>query len=266
MVYSVHQRGIKLATIIIDLGVSPMRQLPAFLLLTATMVGCQRNNPPTAAQAAASKPVPAPAPANNISGKVLERIDAAPYSYLRIQSAKGEIWAAVPETKLEKGAEVTVFNAMQMDNFESKTLKRKFDVVFFGTLDAPAESPSPAMQHAMAANGPVGAADVKVDKAMGQDARTVAEIHAQKMALKEKSVTVHGKVVKFTSEVMSKNWIHLRDGSGDASKGDNDITVTTKSTAKVGDLVLVKGIVRVNKDFGSGYTYAVIIEDAKIIN
>lgn len=243
-----------------------MHHFSALLLLTATLVGCQKNNPPTAAQPAAPQGASAPASANSISGKLLERLDASPYSYLKIKSAKGEVWAAVPETKVEKGAEVTVFNAMQMDNFESKALNRKFDVVFFGTLDAPAASPSPAMQHATAAKGPADAPDVKVDKAKGPDARTVAEIHAQKMALKEKSVTIHGKVVKFTSEVMSKNWIHLRDGSGDATKGDNDITITTKSTAKVGDVVLVKGIVRVNKDFGSGYTYAVIVEDAKIIN
>lgn len=245
-----------------------MRPFPTLFLLTATLVGCQRNSPPMVAQAAASKAAPttAPAPGNSIFGKLLERIDASPYSYLKIQSAKGEVWAAVPETKIEKGADVTVFNAMQMDNFESKTLKRKFDVVFFGTMDAPAVSPNPAMQHATAAKGPADAADVKVDKASGADARTVAEIHAQKMALKEKSVTIHGKVVKFTSEVMSKNWIHLRDGSGDASKGDNDITVTTKAAAKVGDVVTVKGIVRVNKDFGAGYTYAVIVEDAKISN
>ncbi|MBL0313433.1 MAG: nucleotide-binding protein [Holophagaceae bacterium] len=246
-----------------------MRQFPALLLLTATLAGCQRNSPPTVAQAAASKAAPAPAPAptgNNISGKLIERIDASPYSYLKIKSEKGEIWAAVPETKIEKGADVTVFNAMQMDNFESKTLKRKFDVVFFGTMDAPAASPSPAMQHATAAKGPADAPDVKVDKASGADARTVAEIHAQKMALKEKPVTIHGKVVKFTSEVMGKNWIHLRDGSGDPSKGDNDITVTTKDIAKVGDVLLVKGTVRINKDFGSGYTYAVIVEDAKITN
>lgn len=243
-----------------------MRPFPTLFLLTATLIGCQRNNPPTLAQAAATKTplANAPAPTNNLSGKLLERIDASPYSYLKIQSEKGEVWAAVPETKIEKGADVTIFNAMQMNNFESKTLKRKFDVVFFGTMEAPAASPNPAMQHAEAAKGPSNAPDVKVDKASGADARTVAEIHAQKMALKEKPVTLRGKVVKFTAEVMSKNWIHLRDGSGDATKGDNDITVTTKSTAKVGDVVTVKGIVRVNKDFGSGYTYAVIIEDAKI--
>jgi len=245
-----------------------MRQFPTLLLLTAALVGCQRNNPPTVAQAAASKATqaPVPAPADNLSGKLLERVDASPYSYLKIQSAKGEVWAAVPETKIVKGADVTVFNPMQMNNFESKTLKRKFDVVFFGTLDAPAAAPNPAVQHAAAAKGPDDAPDVKVDKATGPEARTVAEIHAQKMELKEKSVTIHGKVVKFTAEVMKKNWIHLRDGSGSTSKGDNDITVTTQGTAKVGDVVLVKGIVRVNKDFGSGYTYSVIVEDAKITN
>jgi len=243
-----------------------MRQFPTLLLLMATLVGCQRNSPPTVAQAAASKAAPAPAPANNISGKLLERIDAPPYSYLKIQSANGEVWAAVPETKIVKGADVTIFSPMQMANFESKTLKRKFDVVFFGTTEAPTASPSPAVQHATAAKGPDDAPDVKVDKASGPDARTIAEVHAQKMELKEKSVTIHGKVVKFTSQVMSKNWIHLRDGSGNADKGDNDVTVTTQGMAKVGDVVLVKGIVRVNKDFGSGYTYAVIIEDAKIVN
>ncbi len=244
-----------------------MRQFPT-LLLIATLVGCQRNNPPTVAQAAASKtaPAPAPAPANNISGKLLERIDASPYSYLKIQTAKGEVWAAVPETKLTKGADVTVFNAMQMDNFESKTLKRKFDVVFFGTMDAPSAAPSPAVQHAAAAKGPADAPDVKIDKATGPDARTIAEIHAQKMELKERSVTIHGKVVKFTTQVMNKNWMHLRDGSGNAGKGDNDLTVTTQGTANVGDVILVKGIVRINKDFGSGYTYSVIVEDAKINN
>ncbi|MBL0212098.1 MAG: nucleotide-binding protein [Holophagaceae bacterium] len=247
-----------------------MRPFPALLLALAALAGCQRNNPPTAAQAEAAKaaaaPAMAPAPANNLTGKLLERIDASPYSYLKIQSAKGEVWAAVPETKLAKGAEVTVFNPMQMDNFESKTLKRKFDVVFFGTLEAPAASANPAMQHAAAAKGPDGVPDVKVDKATGPDARTVAEIHAQKTELKEKPVSVRGKVVKFTSQVMSKNWIHLRDGSGNAGKGDNDLTITTQGTAKVGDVVLVKGIVRVNKDFGSGYTYAVIVEDAKLSN
>ena len=96
-----------------------MRQFPTLLLLTAAFVGCQRNTPPTVAQAAAAKAnaAPAPAPANNISGKLLDRIDAPPFSYLKKTKKMGEIWDELPETKIAKGADVTVFNAMQMDNF-----------------------------------------------------------------------------------------------------------------------------------------------------
>ena len=63
---------------------------------------------------------------------------------------------------------------------------------------------------------------------------------------------------------MGKNWIHLRDGSGTPEGKDNDVTVTTNDTVAKGDVVLVKGIVAVDRDFGSGYTYAVVVEDAKV--
>jgi hypothetical protein len=120
-----------------------------------------------------------------------------------------------------------------------------------------------AAQHAAAAAGPAEIADVKVPKASGADARTVAEIFAQKASLKEKPVTIRGKVVKVNDAIMGKNWIHLRDGSGTAGK-DNDLTITTQDQTKVGEVVVVKGTVRVDKDFGAGYAYPVIVEDAKL--
>jgi aspartyl/asparaginyl-tRNA synthetase len=82
--------------------------------------------------------------------------------------------------------------------------------------------------------------------------------------LKDKTVTVRGKVVKFTASVMGKNWIHLRDGSGSAADKTDDVLVTTAEQAKVGDVVVVKGLVRTDKDFGAGYAYKVLIEDAKL--
>lgn len=72
-------------------------------------------------------------------------------------------------------------------------------------------------------------------------------------------------VVKFNPAVMGKNWIHLQDGSGDAGKGTNDITVTSMEEVAKGQVVTLKGTMRTNKDFGSGYTYAIIVEDAKIV-
>jgi len=104
----------------------------------------------------------------------------------------------------------------------------------------------------------------KVDKASGSDARTVAEIWAQKGSLKGKTVTVRGKIVRYSAGVMGKNWMHLQDGSGDAGKGTNDITVTSQDGAAKGDVVTARGTVATDKDFGAGYTYPMIIEDAKV--
>jgi hypothetical protein len=106
--------------------------------------------------------------------------------------------------------------------------------------------------------------DVKVSKATGRDARTVAEIVAKGSELKDKTVLVHGQVVKYTPGVMGKNWVHLRDGTGSASDGTNDVLVTTQDETKIGDVVLARGTVRTDVNLGSGYAYKVLIEEAKL--
>lgn len=258
-----------------------MRRLSLVMLVALAVAGCNKKEPAAPPQAAGMPGAEAAAGAA-ISGKVLERLDAPPYSYLKLQTAKGEVWAAVPKADTAMGSEVVVAGAMPMTDFESKTLKRKFDVVYFGTLGgadaagAPAPAPAPgamagmpanpaamAAQHAAAAAGPAEVGDVKVPKATGADARTVAEVYEQRAALKEKPVSIRGKVVKFNESIMGRNWVHIRDGSGTAGK-DNDLTITTGDRVTVGDVVLVKGTVRVDKDFGSGYAYPVIVEDAKL--
>jgi len=270
-----------------------MRKL-LVVVLTLAAIACKDSSLPKAlaksekAATPAANAASAEAPAstgNPLKGKVLERIDAAPYSYLRLATATGEVWAAVPQTTAAKGAEVTVAGAFPMKDFESKSLKRKFDVVYFGTLSdanatAPAAAGAPAMppghpptsgdtttmgaQHKAAAAGPSDVKVVKVEKASGADARTVAEIYAQHTELKDKRVTVRGQVVKVNSGIMGRNWVHLRDGTGSAEKSDNDITVTTNDHVAVGEVVTAKGTVHLNKNFGAGYTYPVIIEDATV--
>ncbi|MBI3753845.1 MAG: hypothetical protein HY266_07395 [Deltaproteobacteria bacterium] len=91
---------------------------------------------------------------------------------------------------------------------------------------------------------------------------TVEELYAKKDELKGKKVSVRGKVVKFNGGIMGRNWVHLRDGSG--KPGADDITVTTNQNAKVGGTVVATGVVAVDKDFGSGYRYEVILEEADL--
>lgn len=134
-----------------------------------------------------------------------------------------------------------------------------------------AEPPVQAMnammkaQHSGMAAGPVDNTPISVAKAEGENAKTVAEIWAARATTHDgQPVVVRGKVVKFLSGIMGKNWIHVRDGSGSREKGDNDITITTNDTAAVGNVVVVSGVLHVNKDFGAGYSYPIIIEEAKV--
>ena len=211
-----------------------------------------------------------------LQGEVLEAKSVDSYTYLRLKTKEGETWAAVPSTTVKKGARVTIGNTMVMQDFESKTLKRKFDRIVFGSIVDPNAKPAAAMSSphgaapaaAMAApHGAVPAAKTaiaKVDKASGPDARTVAEVVKGKAGLKNKPVLVRAQVVKVTSGILGKNWLHVQDGSGSAADGSNDIILTTKDVAAVGDIVIAKGTVRTDVNVGAGYAYPVLIEDAAL--
>jgi 3-hydroxyisobutyrate dehydrogenase-like beta-hydroxyacid dehydrogenase len=103
-----------------------------------------------------------------------------------------------------------------------------------------------------------------ISKADGANARTVLEVITKSAELKDKTVRVRGQVVKYNPGIMGKNWIHLRDGSGSADNNTNDLLITTTAQTKLGDVVTISGPVHTNKDFGSGYSYKVLIEDATL--
>jgi len=92
--------------------------------------------------------------------------------------------------------------------------------------------------------------------------KTVAALYKEKTALAGQTVQVQGKVVKANNNIMGRNFVHVQDGTGE--KGKNDLTVTSNQTANVGDKVTITGRVVVDKDFGSGYAYPLLIEEANI--
>jgi len=213
---------------------------------------------------------PADAPSASVTGKVLEVKNVDSYTYLRLATPNGELWAAVMTAKVKKGSTVTIENGVMMSNFYSKSLKQTFPQVLFGALAGSATA-NASGGRAMGSAYPLVPAkklekinDAPVAKASGANARTVAEIIAKSAELKDKPVLLRGKVVKFNGGIMGKNWLHLRDGSGSADSETNDILVTSAAEAKVGDVVTVKGTIRTDKDFGAGYAYKVLIEDATL--
>ena len=95
-----------------------------------------------------------------------------------------------------------------------------------------------------------------------EPAKTIDAVYKDKTKLEGKQVTVKGKVVKVNNGIMGRNFLHIQDGTG--GKDTNDLSVTSTQTAKVGDQVTVVGKVILNKDFGAGYAYPLLVEEATV--
>ncbi|MBI5506686.1 MAG: nucleotide-binding protein [Deltaproteobacteria bacterium] len=214
-----------------------------------------------------------------VTAEVLETMNAANYTYVRVKTASGDVWAAGPRTEVKVGDKISFDRGVPMTNFESKSLGRTFDSIDFvgrfvvgdGTQGAAGAASAPAAGGPPAGSAPPHAgvskaAPTAVDLtgiAKAKDGKTVAEVFDQRTALSGKEVIVRGKVVKSNPEVMGHNWLHVRDGSK-GTDGSDDLTLTTKDTAKVGDTVVVHGKVVTDKDFGFGYHYDVMLEEATV--
>lgn len=199
--------------------------------------------------------------ANSVKGKVLEVKNTDSYTFLLLKVDAKETWVAVELSKVNVGSIVTIENSMEMKNFESKALKKTFPSILFGNLAGDGSAVSKPHGSATADAAPM---DVKVSKAAGANAQTVADVVNKASALNNKSVEVHAKVVKVNMGIMGKNWLHLRDGTGKQDDGSNDLLATTDAETTVGSTVTAVGTVRTNKDFGSGYSYKVLLEDVKL--
>jgi len=210
-------------------------------------------------------PVAPPAPGdgtgpiteNDVSGTVVETMSSGGYTYAKLERGGSQAWVAGPETPLAVGAKVGQTRGSLMTAFRSDTLKRTFDQIYFVASLTPIAGGGAAPAVTIAApNAPVG----KIEPAKG--GTTIAAIFAGKATLTGKPVVVRGKVVKVNNGILGKNWLHIQDGTGAA--GTNDLIVTTAATVTKDDVVTVRGNIATNKDFGAGYAYAVMIEDATI--
>jgi hypothetical protein len=218
-------------------------------------------------------------------------MDSAGYTYMNVETGAGTKWIAVNQTPVSVGDEVTYMDGMVMQNFVSKTLDRTFpEIVFSGGLvgkgaTPPAITPpgtaAESFSQALTSEGApaagdagmitgsqkavVPSVDVKVEKATGENSYSVGEIFSKGTELNGKTVVVRGKVVKVSPRIMGRNWIHLQDGTGNPADKTHDLVVTTSlEPDPAWDVITMEGVLAANKDFGSGYTYAVIIEDASL--
>lgn len=245
--------------------------LVALPVLVGVTAGCGNKattrdvEPAETAPSAQTTPAENPAAATGTKGKILETLDSGGYTYLRLDVDGQEIWAAGPVTPgLEPGEQVSLLGAMEMRDFTAKSLDRTFDrILFLGNIDTGASTGG--MGHA---KQPISGAQTKVEKTKVEGVQpvaggyTIADIYSRAAELTGKEVTLRARVVKVTPNVMGTNWLHVQDGTG--SEETSDLAVTTAAELAAGDLVLIKGPLSVDKDFGAGYLYHVIVEGATV--
>jgi hypothetical protein len=188
-----------------------------------------------------------------IAGEVLA---GGGYTYVRIDSDGKQLWVAGPAADITVGQSVQAGQGSEMRDFESKTLARTFASIQF----------VPWVRAADAKGQPI---DVKAPTEVEpveplSGGQTVAQLFAQKDALANKPVAVRGRVVKVTAGILGRTFLHIQDGTGSAADRTNDLTVTTNDPVEAGQLVVVRGTLITDKDFGAGYHYDVLIEEAKI--
>ncbi len=228
-----------------------MRKKIYFVLMLSLIIicGCGKDEEP-------------PLPEGTHAIEVEESLEASQYTYIRVSEDDNEYWISVPKMQVENGEKLYFSKSMVMNNFQSKSLNRTFDKILF--VDDISRTRPAAGNQRTSMNHPkiesMQNKDLKIERL--KDGKTVEQIFSEKDKIAGNKVKVRGKVIKYNPEIMNRNWIHLQDGT---SSGENfDLMVTSSDPAEVGKVVVVEGTVAVNKDFGSGYVYQVLIENAKI--
>ncbi len=227
-----------------------------FIIVILVMIGlsaCQKKEEP--------KTAAAKLPADTHAVKVLDFINVPNYTYIKVSENGNDYWLAAPTTTVEKGETVYYSKGMEMKNFHSKTINKTFDSIFFvqGISTSP-QSQKIAEAHQQAYKSSKEKISVKPLKG----GMTVAQVFSNKSSLAGKTVSIRGEVTKYNPNIMGRNWIHIQDGT--QSENNYDLLVTSNDEAAVGQTIVVKGKIAVDKDFGAGYTYPVMIEDAKVIS
>lgn len=203
-----------------------------------------------------------------VKGKVIETMDGGGYTYINLEKKGGEKgWYAIPVTPgIKVGEEVSISPGTTMGKFTSRSLKRDFDSIIFSDGLAKKDEPA-SLKGKEVSPGSTGAASapekIKVEKATGAHAFTVAEIYKKKGDLNAKKVTVRGKVIKVSEGIMNRNWVHIQDGTGESAKKTHNLVFTSDAAPKVGDIVTATGTLAKDKDFGGGYKYDAIVEKAE---
>lgn len=226
-----------------------MRKFSLYLvsMILLISVACQRK----------SSKIPENLPSGMHAATVIEAKQAANYSYFMVFEDNNKFWMATSILDAKAGDVIYYTKAFEMKDFKSKELNKTFPSIMF--VEDASLSPEPPKQVSPGKANPSKVNDLQISKAPG--GITIGELYKNLESYSGKQVSIRGMIVKYNRNIMKKNWAHIQDGTS-SDKG-YDLTVTTADSLAEGKIAIFTGTIELNKDFGYGYVYDVIMQDAK---
>lgn len=225
------------------------------------------ENPTTQEAVNTSVPTSGMEPSQGASGTdvhkvtVNEVLQAERYTYMYVTEGIKSYWLATAKREASKGKTYLYKGGLMKTNFESQDFKRTFDTIYLvsNVIDA-TEHPGGDLSAGNAVS-PSTPTTGKASNVAVKDAVKLSDLMANKAKYAGKTITVSGECVKVNNGIMGKNWVHIQDGSKEKGKA-LDLTITTNLNIPVGSNVALTGKIVLDKDFGAGYRYDIIMEDA----
>lgn len=193
---------------------------------------------------------------------VTETLDGGNYTYIKVDESGNKYWMAIPNTTVTVGETYYYDGGMLMKDFESKELEKTFDIITFSEGIRTTESNAAIKQENPHAKSDTSEAEViKIETP--ENGVSLSTLFSKKESFAKKTIIVKGKVIKINNGIMDKNWVHISDGT--QFEGKKSLTVTTLEMVNIGDIVTFEGTIILDKDFGQGYIYGILLEEGKII-
>lgn len=191
--------------------------------------------------------------------KIKEVLPTEKYVYLLVEEqGQEDYWISTLKKEVNVGGVYFYKDGLLKTNFESKEYNRTFDKIYLVSNIVPANHAGQQSTSTSKTNTkPViqDAGKIEVEGSV-----KIAEIVKDPKKFENKEVQLSGQVTKINPNIMGRNWIHIDDGSQE----DFDMVITSNQMIPEGNIVTMTGTVRLNKDFGAGYRYDIIVEDGKV--
>ncbi len=186
------------------------------------------------------------------------------YTYLLVKEENKMQWLAIPKKEAAKGETYYFQGGIEMRDFKSQELKRMFpSVLFLEGVISPSELEGGKILENTADLNKASNVNQEIKINPVENGITIGELFLNKKKYANKIVKIRGQVTKYNSGIMKKNWIHLKDGSPNSSQ--HDFVATSVMETKEGEIIVIEGKIILDKDFGSGYFFNVLMEDGKVI-